>query len=49
IFIGNAGTTMRFLTTFSALVPGKTRLDGDERMRQRPLADLLHCLTQMGV
>ena len=49
IFIGNAGTAMRFLTTFSALVPGKTRLDGDERMRQRPLADLLHCLTQMGV
>ena len=49
IFIGNAGTTMRFLTTFSALVPGKTRLDGDERMRQRPLADLLHCLTQMRV
>ena len=49
ILIGNAGTTMRFLTTFSALVPGKTRLDGDERMRQRPLADLLHCLTQMGV
>ena len=49
IFIGNAGTTMRFLTTFSALVLGQTRLDGDERMRQRPLADLLHCLTQMGV
>ena len=49
IFIGNAGTTMRFLTTFSALAPGKTRLDGDERMRERPLADLLDCLTQMGV
>ena len=49
IFIGNAGTAMRFLTTFSALAPGKTRLDGDERMRQRPLADLLDCLTQMGV
>lgn len=49
IFIGNAGTTMRFLTTFSALAPGKTRLDGDERMRERPLADLLNCLTQMGV
>jgi 3-phosphoshikimate 1-carboxyvinyltransferase len=49
IFIGNAGTTMRFLTTFSALVPGKIRLDGDERMRQRPLADLLDCLQQMGV
>ena len=49
IFIGNAGTTMRFLTTFSALAPGKVRLDGDERMRERPLADLLDCLTQMGV
>ena len=49
IFIGNAGTTMRFLTTFSALAPGKTRLGGDERMRERPLADLLDCLTQMGV
>ena len=49
LFVGNAGTTMRFLTTFSALAPGKTRLDGDERMRERPLADLLDCLTQMGV
>ncbi len=49
IFIGNAGTTMRFLTTFSALAPGEIRLDGDERMHERPLADLLDCLTQMGV
>ncbi|MBT5469599.1 MAG: 3-phosphoshikimate 1-carboxyvinyltransferase [Nitrospina sp.] len=49
IFVGNAGTTMRFLTTFSALVKGKVRLDGDERMRERPLADLLECLAQMGV
>ena len=49
IFIGNAGTAMRFLTTFSTLAPGKIRLDGDERMRERPLADLLDCLTQMGV
>ena len=49
IFVGNAGTTMRFLTTFSALVKGKVRLDGDERMRERPLTDLLECLKQMGV
>jgi len=49
IFIGNAGTAMRFLTTFSALAPGKTRLVGGERMHERPLADLLDCLTQMGV
>ena len=49
IFIGNAGTAMRFLTTFSTLAPGKVRLDGDERMHERPLADLLDCLTQMGI
>ena len=49
IFIGNAGTAMRFLTTFSALSSGKIRLDGDERMRERPVADLLDCLAQMGV
>jgi 3-phosphoshikimate 1-carboxyvinyltransferase len=40
---------MRFLTTFAALVKGKVHLDGDERMRERPLADLLECLGQMGV
>lgn len=49
IFIGNAGTAMRFLTTLSTLAPGKIRLDGDERMRERPLADLLDCLTQMRI
>ena len=49
IFIGNAGTAMRFLTTLSSLAPGKIRLDGDERMRERPIADLLDCLTLMGV
>jgi 3-phosphoshikimate 1-carboxyvinyltransferase len=49
IFVGNAGTAMRFLTTFSALVKGKVHLDGDERMRERPLADLLECLGQMGI
>ena len=49
IFVGNAGTAMRFLTTFAALVKGKVHLDGDERMRERPLADLLKCLGQMGI
>lgn len=49
IFVGNAGTAMRFLTTFAALAPGKTRLDGDERMRERPIEDLLMCLRAMGV
>jgi 3-phosphoshikimate 1-carboxyvinyltransferase len=49
IFVGNAGTTMRFLTTFSALASGVTRLTGDERMQERPIDDLLTCLQEMKV
>lgn len=49
IILGNAGTAMRFLTTFSALVPGTTRLTGGPRMQERPIEDLLVCLRSMGV
>lgn len=49
IFVGNAGTAMRFLTTFSALAKGVTRLTGDERMQERPIGDLLDCLRRMQV
>jgi len=49
IFVGNAGTTMRFLTTFSSLANGVTRLTGDSRMQQRPIGDLLTCLEQMKI
>lgn len=49
VFVGNAGTTMRFLTTFSTLAQGVTRLNGDKRMQQRPIGDLLDCLKQMKV
>ena len=49
ISIGLAGTTMRFLTTFAALAPGTTHLTGEPRMLERPIADLLGALNQMGV
>jgi len=49
IYVGNAGTSMRFLTTFAALADGKTRLTGDARMRERPIEDLLAGLRAMGV
>ncbi len=49
IFVGNAGTAMRFLTTFAALAPGEAVLTGDERMRERPIEDLLQALRTMGV
>lgn len=49
IFAGNAGTTLRFLAGFLSLGHGRFILDGDERMRERPVDDLLDSLNQLGV
>jgi 3-phosphoshikimate 1-carboxyvinyltransferase len=48
LFVGNSGTTMRFLTALASLGHGRYRLDGVPRMRQRPIADLLDALCQLG-
>ncbi len=48
LFIGNAGTAMRFLTAMLTLGEGEYEIDGIERMRQRPIQDLLECLNQLG-
>jgi 3-phosphoshikimate 1-carboxyvinyltransferase len=48
LFTANSGTTMRFLTAVVSLGQGRFRLDGSERMRQRPLGDLLEALRQLG-
>ena len=49
LFVANSGTTMRFLTALLGLGCGRYRLDGVPRMRQRPLADLLAALRQLGI
>jgi len=49
LFVGNSGTTMRFLTALLSLGRGLYRLDGVPRMRQRPIQDLLDALAQLGV
>jgi len=49
LFVGNAGTVMRFLTAVVALGQGRYRLDGVERMRSRPIGDLLQALRRLGV
>lgn len=49
LFIGNSGTTVRFLTALSALVPGRVTLVGDEHMAKRPISDLVDGLRQLGV
>ncbi len=49
VFIGNAGTAMRFLTTLASLAQGETVLTGDEQMQQRPIQDLLDALKHSGI
>jgi 3-phosphoshikimate 1-carboxyvinyltransferase len=44
-----SGTTIRFLTACSALVPGRVELDGVPRMRERPMQDLADALVNLGV
>jgi len=48
LFVGNSGTTIRFLTALSTLGRGTYRLDGVPRMHERPIADLLSALNQLG-
>lgn len=47
IFVGNAGTAMRFFTGWLAFTPGRFLLHGEERMHQRPIGDLVDVLTQI--
>lgn len=48
LFIGNSGTTVRFLTAVATLGHGAFRLDGVPRMRERPIQDLADALNQLG-
>jgi 3-phosphoshikimate 1-carboxyvinyltransferase len=48
LFVGNSGTTIRFLTAMLALGQGRYRLDGIPRMRERPIQDLLDALQELG-
>jgi 3-phosphoshikimate 1-carboxyvinyltransferase len=47
--IGGAGTAMRFLTGMLTLGWGRYRLDGNARMRQRPIGPLLDVLGRLGI
>jgi len=45
---GNAGTAMRFLTSYLAVTEGEYVLTGSERMCQRPIGKLVQALRQLG-
>ncbi len=48
LFVGNSGTSMRFLTAALTVGNGTYRLDGVPRMRQRPIGHLLGALNDLG-
>ena len=49
LFVGGSGTAMRFLAGFLSLGKGRFRLDGNARMRQRPIGDLIDALRNLGL
>ena len=49
LYLGNCGTAMRFLTAYCAQLEGQTTiLDGVERMRHRPIGQLVDALREIG-
>ena len=49
LYVGNSGTTARFLTAALAFAKdGEYRIDGKPRMRERPIGDLLATLRALG-
>jgi 3-phosphoshikimate 1-carboxyvinyltransferase len=48
LFLGNAGTAMRPLTAALAVIGGEFELSGVPRMHERPIADLVDALRQLG-
>jgi 3-phosphoshikimate 1-carboxyvinyltransferase len=48
LFVANSGTTIRFLTAILTTCHGQFHLDGNARMRERPIGDLLDALQQLG-
>jgi 3-phosphoshikimate 1-carboxyvinyltransferase len=49
LFLGNAGTAVRFLTAAAANIAGTTVLTGDIHMQKRPIAPLVEALNAAGV
>jgi 3-phosphoshikimate 1-carboxyvinyltransferase len=48
LYLQNSGTSIRFLTALCALGEGRFQLDGDVRMRERPIAPLVDALRAWG-
>jgi 3-phosphoshikimate 1-carboxyvinyltransferase len=48
LYLGNSGTSTRFFTALLTLAGFPSMVTGNARMQERPIADLLAALTQLG-
>jgi 3-phosphoshikimate 1-carboxyvinyltransferase len=46
--VGDAGTPARFLAALLPAIPGRYRLDGSARMRERPMSPLFEAIRHLG-
>jgi 3-phosphoshikimate 1-carboxyvinyltransferase len=46
--VGPAGTTMRFLTAYFSCLPCNVKITGSERMKERPIKELVNALQKLG-
>ncbi len=49
LWLENSGTSIRFLTAMCCLGQGQFRLDGNSRMRERPIEPLVQALREAGI
>jgi 3-phosphoshikimate 1-carboxyvinyltransferase len=49
LFLGNNGTALRFLATMVALGRGTFIIDGNKRLRERPVEPLINALQTLGI
>jgi 3-phosphoshikimate 1-carboxyvinyltransferase len=48
LFLGNSGTSFRFLSAMLAVLPVGYELTGIQRMKERPIRDLVNALSSLG-
>lgn len=49
IFVGNSGSTIRLMASLAALAPANVIFEGEPRLHERPVGDLLSALKSLGV
>jgi len=49
IYLGNNGTSLRFLTSLAACAEGEVCIDGGPRLRERPVGPVMEALKKLGI